>query len=90
MSGKISNVDPVLLFCLFFIDKDFIINVRFLEVIMFSNAIIWNNMATNLLSLVTREHYKSIYMIFAIGICRMPAVLISVNYHPFKSHSFCK
>lgn len=90
MSAKISNVDPVLLFCLFFGDKDFIINVHFLEVIMFSNAIIWNNMATNLLSLVTREHYKSIYMIFAIGIRRMPAVLISVNYHPFKFHSFCK
>lgn len=48
MSAKISNVDPVLS-CLFFGDKDFIINVRVLEVIMFSNAIIWNNMATNLL-----------------------------------------
>lgn len=47
-------------------------------------------MVTNLLSLVTWEHYKSIYMIFAIKIYWMPAVVISVNYPSFKSHSFCK
>lgn len=47
-------------------------------------------MVTNLLSLVTWEHCKSVPMIFAIETCWVPAVLISVNYYPFKPHSFCK
>ena len=54
---------------------------------MFSNASIWNNMVTNLLSLVTWERYKSIPMIFAIETCWVPAVLISVNYYCFKPNS---
>ena len=58
--------------------------IAFSKVIVFSNAIIWNNMVTSLLSLVTWEHYKSIPMIFAMETCRAPAVLISVNYYPLN------